>query len=413
MLASQLVRNLKAVHLLQTVVLIFLLPCSVVTASFAQTFSVLYSFSGAKDGGNPSEGLVLDSVGNLYGTTQYGGLGNCSQYGLNGCGTVFEVSNKQTEAVLYSFKGGSDGEYPWGGLALDGQGNLFGTTVNGGLGLGVVFSLDETDTEKIIHRFTGGTDGAYPYSGLTLDHAGHVFGTNTSGGNSSCGYEGEGCGTLFKIGGNRGTIVHRFAGAPFDGNFPEYGAVLIDGTGNLYGATSEGGAANYGTVYKIDRNGKYTLVYSFSGTSDGCEPSGSLAADVNGSVYGATSACGDLNRGTIFRISSTGSFSVLYTFGVHGTGDGNAPFGGVLRDRNGNLYGTTLFGGDCSFSESGCGTVFKLSPNGTMTILHSFDGYTDGSSPWCNVIMDEAGNLFGTTSIAGPGGAGTIWKIAP
>ena len=188
---------------------------------------------------------------------------------------------------------------------------------------------------------------------------------------------------------------------------------MLDRTGNLYGATGEGGASNYGTVYKIDRNGKYTLLYSFSGKSDGCEPLGNFATDENGNLYGAASACGDFNQGTIFKLSSTGSFTLLYAFGADGSQSANAPFGGVIRDRNGNLYGTTLFGGECSTSQSGCGTVFKLSPGGSMTVLHSFDGYADGSSPWCNVILDAAGNLYGTTTIGGQGDAGTVWKIAP
>lgn len=407
------VRNQLTPWFWKMIPLIFLLSYTAATASFAQTFTVLYSFTGAADGGNPSEGLVFDSAGDLYGTTQYGGTGNCTQYGLYGCGTVFKVTNQQTETVLYSFKGGSDGEYPWGGLALDDKGYLFGATVGGGPSVGVVFSLDKNGSENILHRFTGGTDGAYPYGSLTLDHAGHLYGTSTSGGDLSCGYRGAGCGTLFTLYGNRGAVLHRFGGSPSDGNYPGYGAVLVDHTGNLYGATGEGGAANYGTVYKVDRNGKYTVLYSFSGKSDGCEPLGKLAADENGNLYGATSLCGDFNEGTIFKVSSTGSFTVLYTFDAGGSGGGNAPFGGVTRDRDGNLYGTTLFGGNCGLELGGCGTVFKLGQNGSMTVLHSFDGYTDGTSPWCNVILDAAGDLYGTTSTGGQGGAGTVWKIAP
>jgi uncharacterized repeat protein (TIGR03803 family) len=165
-------------------------------------------------------------------------------------------------------------------------------------------------------------------------------------------------------------------------------------------------------VYKIDRNGNYTVLYSFSGESDGCEPSGSLATDEDGNLYGTASACGDFNKGTIFKVNSAGSFTLLHTFSG-AAGDGNAPFGGVTRDRDGNLYGTTLFGGDCGLELGGCGTVFKLSPNGSMTVLHTFSGTSDGASPWCNVILDAAGNLYGTTTIGGQGGAGTVWKIAP
>jgi uncharacterized repeat protein (TIGR03803 family) len=393
--------------------LIFVCSCTVATPTFAQTFSLLYSFTGGADGASPSEGLVLDSAGNLYGTTQSGGTGNCTQYGWSGCGTVFKVTNQGNETVLYSFQGGSDGEYPWGGLALGDKNQLFGTTPNGGLGFGVVFSLDESGTEHIVHRFTGKTDGAYPYGGLMLDQTGHLYGTTTSGGDLHCGDVSKGCGTLFELDRSKEAVVHRFAGTSSDGNYPAYGAVLNDSAGNLYGTTGEGGPSNYGTVYKINPSGKYTVLYSFSGGSDGCEPLGSLAADGNGNLYGTASACGDFNKGTIFKVDNTGSFTLLHTFSG-AAGDGNAPFGGVARDRDGNLYGTTLFGGNCSLVEGGCGTVFKLGQDGSLTLLHTFEGYTDGMAPWGNVILDAAGNLYGTTS-NGPGGNGfgTVWKTAP
>lgn len=405
--------NLQIPNLYGATAVIFLLSCTVATAAFAQSFKVLYSFSGGADGGNPSEGLVLDSKGNLYGTTSYGGNGNCTQNGLTGCGTVFKVTDQKAETVLYSFQGGSDGEYPWGGLAIDKKGYLFGTTPNGGLGFGVVFSLDQNGTERILQRFKGGKDGGYPYATLSLDHEGNLYGTTTSGGDLHCGTRDEGCGTLFELDGGM-QVIHHFAGTPSDGNFPGYGAVVIDSSGDLYGTTGEGGAANYGTVYKVSLTGKYSVLYSFSGTSDGCEPLGRLAADEDGNLYGTTSACGDFNQGTIFRLSRTGSLSVLHTFGRYGTKGGNAPFGGVVRDRNGNLYGTTLFGGgECGLSQSGCGTVFEFSPEGSIRYLHRFNGTSDGASPWCNVILDAAGNLYGTTTIGGSGGAGTMWKIAP
>ena len=410
---SKSVPNLQALCLWKATAPILLLCCTFATSAFAQTFTVLYSFTGGADGANPSEGLVLDSAGNLYGTTYDGGTGNCDQDSEQGCGTVFKVTKQGTETVLHPFQAGSDGEHPWAGLTLDHEGHLLGTTVEGGLGFGIVYGLDENGTEHILHRFAGAKDGAYPYGSLTLDRAGHLYGTNTSSGDLHCGDLSKGCGTLFELGDSKGRVVHSFAGAPSDGNFPGYGAVLIDSRGDLYGITAEGGVANYGTVYKVDRTGKYTVLYSFSGKSDGCEPSGRLAVDGSGNLYGTASACGSCNRGTIFELTSTGSLTVLYTFSGAGI-DGNSPFGGVIRDRNGNLYGTTLFGGgDCGIVLGGCGTVFKLSPNGSMTILHSFDGYSDGMSPWCNLIQDEAGTLYGTSSNGGLNGFGTVWKIVP
>lgn len=407
------VRKLQ-VRLLRTVTtLIFLLSCTAATTAFAQTFTVLYSFTGGADGANPSEGLVLDPAGNLYGTTYDGGTGNCTQDGLSGCGTVFKVTNQGTETVLHTFKGGSDGAYAWAGLTLDQKGYLFGTTVEGGLGFGIVYGLDESGTEHILHRFTGKRDGANPNGSLTLDRAGHLYGTSTVGGDLHCGDVNKGCGTLFQLGSGKGRVIHTFEGAPSDGNYP--GAVLIDSTGTLYGVTARGGPTDNGTVYQVDQDGKYTVLYGFSGGSDGCEPSGSLAIDQNGNLYGTTSGCGDYNDGTIFRLNNNGSLFVLYSFGVDGLQGGISPFGGVTRDGNGNLYGTTLFGGGCSFSQSGCGTVFRFNSDGSMTYLHAFDGYSDGSSPSCNVILDAAGNVYGTTSGGGLGGngAGTVWKIAP
>jgi uncharacterized repeat protein (TIGR03803 family) len=232
----KLLQNLKKSKFWTVTALIFLWSCTATTPMFAQSFSLLYSFTGGANGGNPSEGLVLGSAGNLYGTTQSGGTGNCTQYGWSGCGTVFKVTNQGTETVLYSFQGGSDGEYPWGGLALDNKGHLLGTTPNGGLGFGVVFSLDKNGgTESIVHRFTDGTDGGYPYAGLMLDSTGHLYGTSTSGGDLHCDYLGKGCGTLFKLDRGKKAVVHRFVGTPSDGYFPGYGAVLIDSAGNLYG----------------------------------------------------------------------------------------------------------------------------------------------------------------------------------
>src|SRR5579872_1884681 len=415
----------KLLRVLQTslfwkTIAFLLISYATTAAAFSQTFTLLYSFTGGADGGSPSEGLVLDSAGTLYGTTQHGGTGTCTQYGLSGCGTVFKVTNQQTEAVLYSFKGaaggtgeGSDGEYPWGGLALDAKGNLYGTTVGGGIGFGVLFSLTPHGSERILHRFMNGTDGAYPSATLTLDRAGNLYGTTTSGGSSSCGYQNEGCGTLFEKHLNSGSVLHAFAGAP-DGSGPGYGGVLIDNAGNLYGTTGGGGAANAGTVYKIDRAGNYSVLYSFTGGLDGCEPLGTLAADESGNLYGTASACGAYSSGTLFKINAAGSLTLLYAFGATGSGIGKVPMGGVVRDRNGNLYGTTLFGGNCSLTLGGCGTIFKVTQAG-ISLLYSLDGYTDGSSPWCNVILDSDGNLYGTTTIGGLGGqgAGTVWKVTP
>lgn len=382
------------------------------TTAHAQTFTVLYSFTGGADGNDPFAGVIRDSAGNLYGTTSYGGTGTCVQDFVQGCGTVFRVTEAGSETVLYNFLGGTDGQLSQNGVTFDRDGYLFGTTVDGGLDFGTFFRLDQSGNEQVLHRFTGGTDGAYPDGALVRDNTGNLFGTASEGGDLGCGFEDTGCGTVFEVGANQGHVIHRFKGTPSDGAYP--GAVLIDSTGNLYGATTRGGAADAGTIYKIDQNGNYTVLYSFLGSNDGCELSGNLALDENGDLYGAASACGELGRGTVFEINAAGSFSVLHAFSG-AAGDGNSPFGGVTRDHAGNLYGTTLFGGGCDMELGGCGIVFKLNPSGSLTILHAFDGYTDGSSPWSNVILDPAGNIYGTTSLGGLNGSGggTVWEISP
>jgi len=270
---------------------------------------VLHSFAGHPgDGANPEAGLVRDAQGNLYGTTLTGGSGGpelCS--GVGGCGTVFKLDTTSKETVLYSFTGVPDGEEPDAGLVRDAQGNLYGTTYNGGASnLGTVFELDTTGKETVLHSFTGtGGDGSEPYGGLVLD-----------------------------------------------------------AQGNLYGTTSFGGASGDGTVFELDTAGKETVLYSFTGTGgDGAYPSG-LVRDAQGNLYGTTYGGGASGFGTVFKLDTAGKETVLYSFTGTG-GDGAYPSGLVrlVRDAQGNLYGTTYEGGDLACDAPyGCGTVFKLTP---------------------------------------------------
>ncbi len=383
--------------------------------SSAQTFSVLYSFTGGVDGGSPSEGLVRNTQGNLYGTTYYGGTGSCTENGVSGCGTVFKVTPDGIESVLHSFQQGRDGAHPWAGVTIDMTGNLFGTTTAGGLSnLGIAYKLDTSGAETILHYFRGGSrDGASPYSGLVLDNLGSLWGTNTAGGNPSCGIRGSGCGTIFKLRNGKETILHRFSGSPDDGTSSFATNLLPAKAEIVYGVTSQGGTSNNGTIYKLNHSGKMTILYNFRGKDDGCEPSGQLAMDKQGNIYGTTSFCGRLGVGTLYKFSKSGLLTVLYTFQSAGTGDGASPYGGVTRDARGNLYGTTLFGGTGCDRGQSCGTVFKFSRAGKMTILHRFNEPTDGAALWGSVTLDGKGNLYGTTSVGGPGSAGTVWKIAP
>jgi uncharacterized repeat protein (TIGR03803 family) len=321
---------------------------------------VLYSFVGSKDGTYPyyggliSDSLISDSAGGFYGTTYEGGA--------YGAGTVFEVTKNGGEKVLYNFTGKADGGFPWGSLVRDSAGNIYGTTSGRGsgkacpYGCGTVFKLDIHGNETVLHSFTGGTDGEYPLGGLVLDAANDLYGTTEEGGGTGCG--GAGCGIVFEIDATgKERVLYAFAGPP-DGQFP-VATLIRDAVGNLYGTTFQGGFyGTGGTVFKIDSAGKETVLHSFNlGTGDGGIPYGGVVRDEAGNLYGMTSTGGDAFGGTIFEISATGSETVLYSF-TGGT-DGYIPESGLVRDAMGNLYGTTEQGGNATCF---CGTVFEFTP---------------------------------------------------
>jgi uncharacterized repeat protein (TIGR03803 family) len=376
------------------------------------TFAVLYSFKGASDGANPLDGVILDGADNLYGTTQYGGY-LCLP---PGCGTVFKLDTTGTKAVLHAFRGPPlDGNYPLARLLRDPAGNLYGTTIYGGHsrcdgGCGTVFKLDTTGKETVLHSFTGGaTDGALPEAGLVRDAAGNLYGTTCRGGGSDSG-------TVFKLDrtGAAETVLHSFTGGA-DGSCPIAG-LLRDATGNLYGTTTRGGASacdppyGCGTVFKVDTSGNETVLYRFTGPPDGQYPEDNLVRDAAGNLYGTTvlggaSACNPpYGCGTVFRLDTTGREVVLHRF--TGGADGAKPFAGLVRDAAGNLYGTTGYGG-----VRDKGTVFKLDTTGNETVLHSFTG-PDGQLPFHGLIRDAAGNLYGTTVLGGASNSGTVFKLS-
>jgi uncharacterized repeat protein (TIGR03803 family) len=304
--------------------------------------TILYSFTGGVDGASPYGGLVRDAAGNLYGTTTLGGA--------HGYGTVFKVDATGKESVLYSFMGGTDGGGPYGSLAMDASGNFYGTTSGGGTSAaGTVFKLSRRGKENVLYTFTGGTggtDGASPLAGVTLDPAGNLYGTTSAGGGPN------NYGTVFKIdtGGNE-TVLHAFAGGA-DGQDPE-GGLVRDFAGNLYGTTNVGGGD--GNVFKIDAAGNYSVLFNFNQT-DGQYPSGGLLRDSAGNLYGTTIFGGEYNWGTVFKLDTMGNETVLYSF--TGGKDGKYPTGVTLiRDASGNLFGTTQQGGSMSN-----GVVFKLKP---------------------------------------------------
>lgn len=374
-------------------------------AARAQTFSVLYAFTGGSDGAYPMGNLIRDELGNLYGTTQAGGDSACN--GNNsGCGTVFKVDLTGKETTLYSFTWtGGDGAYPYAGLARDSQGNLYGTTVEGGsYGCGTVFRVEQPGKETVLHNFSGkGNDGCQPSASLVRDATGNLYGTTWGNGSSG--------GTVFMLDkAGKETVLHTFIGAALPAD------LVRDKRGNLYGVTLDGGANHDGAVFKLSSSGDVTLLHTFTGSSthgpDGVWPDAGLVRDREGNLYGTTFFGGAYGFGTVFKVDTTGKEIVLHSFS--GTGDGASPSADLVLDSRGNLYGTTFYGGAYGF-----GTVFKVHKTGKETVLYSFVANGDGICPWAGLVRDAKGNLYGTTSFdyiqsdGSVSGYGTVFKLTP
>ena len=352
------------------------------------TETILHVFRGnaENDGASPFGGLVIDSAGNLYGTTAYGGTGDCVLLGSKlGCGAVFELSpptekgGAWTETVLYSFPTSKQGYVPWGDLVFDKQGNLYGSTIfGGGKGTtcdafyqycGAVFELSPPKTkggkwtEKVLHGFAGGSDGAEPNGGLVLDSTGRIYGTTVWGGSTDC--QGPGCGTVFALKppamtGDAWTeeIVHRFTGGD-DGASPNGGPIL-DAKRSLYGATGGGGRQGAGVVFRLtaESGGRWieTVLYGFQGGTDGSDPQG-LVFDSYGSLYCSSGPLVKMQRPK--RNGQRWTLDVLYEF--RGAPNGRGPLDLIFGAR-GALYGPTLYGGTGQLCQAGCGTVFEARP---------------------------------------------------
>jgi uncharacterized repeat protein (TIGR03803 family) len=382
-------------------VVVLVLAAGAAQSAQAQTFTVLYSFTDSPDGAYPEAGLIRDAAGNFYSTTVNGGV-----YGY---GTVFKLDTSGREIVLYSFRGGTDGAGP-SGLIQDAHGNLYGTTAEGGgtgchrgWGCGTVFEFDPRGKETILYSFTGGTDGAYPAGALFRDMQGNLYGTTELGGNLSC-YSSYGCGTVFKIAKTgKETVLYSFTGED-DGSEPQ-GGVISDGEGNLYGTTADGGNPGWGTVFKLSKNGKETTLYDFEKETEGDYPNAGVTLDKSGTLYGTTVQGGAYGYGTAFKVDKKGEGTLLHSFLY--SGDGANPFAGVILDKQGNLYGVAETGGG-----SGYGVVYKLDASGILTLLHIFGG-PNGEYPFGVLLRDAEGNLYGTTAYGGGYGYGTVWKLTP
>jgi uncharacterized repeat protein (TIGR03803 family) len=379
----------------------------------AQTFSVIHSFAGHSEGSAPYAPLVQDPAGNLYGTTFDGGASGTTGC-ANDCGVAYALDSTGQEAVLYTFAKTVGGKSE-GGLIRDSKGNLYGTTdiggdlkCNGGVGCGTVFKLDAAGTLTVLHSF-GGPDGAHPVAALLRDTAGNLYGTTSEGGAVNRG-------TVFKIDTTgKETVLHSFRAK--DGAWPLSG-LIGDAQGNIYGTTEFGGdmtdcgTVGCGVIYKIDRSGHETVLYNFTGGADGSEGGSTLVRDAAGNLYGTTGFGGDLSCfapygcGVVFKLDSSGHETVLHSFQGQPS-DGWDPIAGLVRDPAGNFYGTTLRGG-----AYGAGTVFELDTTGKETVLYSFTGGSDGASPYAGLIRDSSNNLYGT-AVGGGRGFGVVFKVTP
>ncbi len=377
---------------------------------------ILFSFS---DGGDPATALTFDKSGNVYGTTVLGGLGY---------GTVFQLkhgSGRWAEIVLYSFTGGSDGKNPYGGVTLDSGGNLYGTTVAGGTGgscardgCGTVFKLSKSGdswSQSVLYSFTGGNDGFGPGGGVVFDKHGNLYGMTPDGGSHSSG-------TVYELKPSRGgwkeRVIHSFTGGS-DGSTGSLGLLLVDKAGNLYGNAELGGDHGAGTVFKMSpaAGGKWTFstLYGFQGQPDAGSPYGGLIADAKGNLYGTTYYGGENGVGSVFKLKldSSGKYaeSVLYSFSSN---DGNSPTSTLTFDPAGALHGTTSAGGDPGCS---CGTVFKLTPGSgggwKQSVVHRFKGNPDGAYAYYGVVRDHAGNFYGTTVQGGTQNQGALFEMTP
>lgn len=391
-----------------------------------QTYTVLYSFTGTNgDGAFPRAGLAMDAKGNLYGATENGGTGTCVEsYRHDGCGTVFMIDPSGQETVLYSFpKKFPGGAYPDAGIMRDIDGILYGTTSAGGrINGGTVFEL-RSNGKELAYGFPDATGGSVP-NGLSRNPAGGLFGTTAAGGDLTCNAP-NGCGTVFELDPTGAeTVLYTFTGGT-DGSVPSGatpGGLAMDPAGNLYGTTSQGGDANCvvngsscGTVFALDTAGNKTVLHAFTGyPKDGALPSGGLLRDQLGDLFGTTIAGGAHGYGSVFKLNAQNKQSILYSFLGHA--DGQYPNAGVVRDNAGSVYGTTSAGGDhtCSVHGSkGCGVLFKLALDGTETALHTFAGSPTDGANPQGLVHDAAGNYYGTTYYGGAFGYGTVFKITP
>ncbi|HWA92460.1 MAG TPA: choice-of-anchor tandem repeat GloVer-containing protein [Rhizomicrobium sp.] len=325
------------------------------------------------------------------------------------------ASAKTKESILYSFEGTSDGRAPSYLLLRDDKGALYGTTVGGGAGqAGVVYKLSRAGELTVLHDFAGGMDGSSPSSNVVMDSKKTLYGATYHGGNGAIAggdCDSGDCGTIYKIKkSGRASIIHAFTGME-DGGNPS-GDIAMGTDGSLYGTTTHGGAGQHGVVFKVGRDGKFSVLHAFAGgPDDGERPVGDLILDDDGNIYGTAAAGGAESSGTVFKVAPGGTMTLLHSFG--GDDTGFEPLGGLLRDGDGNLYGTTAFGGSGGF-----GAVFKLTPGGTASLVRAFTNDANGGTPGGHLTWGPAGNIYGIAASGGtvtgdcPNGCGLVYSLA-
>lgn len=424
------------------------------SAQVVDTFRVLHSFTGKWDGSRPYGPVLFDPAGSIYGTTQVGGnMANCAAE--SGCGLVYKLSSSSgswIENPIFGFASSATGAIPHGNLVMDASGDIFGVALAGGgatnctqvvEGCGLVYELTPTSSgpwnETVLQTFNNGSEGGNPEDGLVADGAGNFYGTASSGGSTNhCG--GSGCGVVYKLsptstGGWEQQILYAFTGGA-DGGIPT-SKLIFDASGNLYGTAYLGGdlvpcgPEGCGVVFELSPSSSgtwiETVLHAFAGNQhgDGYVPFGALAFDAAGNLYGTTynggtpSTCNLVGCGVIYKLTPTASGwkeTLIHDF--QGGSDGANPPFGVTLDAAGNVYGVTSAGGfltDCS--GLGCGVVFKFSTDARgqwqETLLHQFTGGNDGASPSASLTFGPDGKLYGVTVLGGTSNAGIVFNVAP
>ncbi|HEX3449922.1 MAG TPA: choice-of-anchor tandem repeat GloVer-containing protein [Isosphaeraceae bacterium] len=395
-----------------------MLTVLLLAGSAAAGTTQIYSFTGGNDGEYTDTELVMDRAGNLYGTSVQGGM--------FGGGTVFQLSptgGTWIHTVLYDFTGGPDGGEPYKGVTLDAHGNLYGTAVTGGGGsceggCGVVYKLTNSGgvwTQTVLHAFTGGEDGSGPGSPVAFDQHGNLFGTTPTAGVN-------GYGTVYEMkpgaGGTWGlTVIHAFTGG-IDGLGGSASRLLVDAVGNLYGVNTVGGANGFGNVFKLSSSGgkwQLTTLYSFWDQPDGASPYGGVVFDKSGNLYGTTYYAGANDVGTVYELTNhNGSWTETVLYSFKGGSDGDSPISTLVIDARGNLYGTTSDGGAAA---CGCGTIFRLSPSTggvwTESVVYRFPGSPKPGFAYNGMVSDGKGSFYGATVHGGSGNDGAIYKFTP